>query len=142
MLSLFVSPAARIALVPIFEVDLSHRTLSLKGYEVDIIAATGHFYHESGVVPVDWQFAFQTWERLAGGPWQDDSLDQQAFHRTITGDSWSIEPLDWRPRIQRRGKPPRSNEEKQYLRLVDQICRNRRFFITKNGRFGLGTFNL
>ena len=122
--------------------DLPHRTLSLKGYEVDIIAATGQFYHGSDIAPVDWQFIFQTWERPAGDPWQDDFLDQQALHCTITGDSWSIEPLDWRPRIQRRGKPLLSNGEKQYLRLINQICRNRRFFVTENGRFGLGTFNL
>lgn len=126
--------------VPIFEADLSQRILSLKGYDMDVIARTGEFYQEPSLGPVDWLFAFQGWEHIAGGPW-DDAPSQQAFHRTITGDSWDIEPLDWKPRIQRRGQPARDQEEERYLDIIDQVCQNRRFLVTKHGRFGLGPWN-
>lgn len=128
--------------IPIFEADLPRRTLSLKGYEVDAIVQIGQFHQESSVKPVDWLFVLEVWEHLAGGPWQKDCTRRQAFYRTITGNNWSYEQLDWRPRVQRRGKPPRNQEEWQYLNIVDRVCRNRRFFITKNGRFGLGPWNL
>jgi hypothetical protein len=125
---------------PVVEADLDHRVLSLQGYEVDVIVETGEFYQGSSSSDVDWLFAIQGWEHIAGGPWTDLHVGE-AFCRTITGDSWNVEPLDWKPRVQRHGRPARNQEDGQYLKTIDRVCQNRRFLITKSGRFGLGPWS-
>lgn len=112
--------------------------LSLQGYEVHTIERIGGFYHQVGPQDIDWSVALRAWECVAGGLLNEDPELREAFNRTITSDCLSIEPLDWRKRIVARPKRPWTDEEIEYKKAVDDACINRRFFVTKNGRFGLG----
>jgi len=128
------------ACAPILDTDLNHRVLSLKGYEVDVVVKTREYYQDDQD-NVDWLFALKGWEQMAGGPWQDSHVED-AFHRTITGNRWNVKPLDWKSRIQAAGKPPRNEEDRWYLKTIKRICQNRRFLVTRSGRFVLGPWNL
>ncbi|XPS72424.1 hypothetical protein M3J07_004576 [Ascochyta lentis] len=126
---------------PVFQVSMNRLVLSLRGYEVDVVARTGEFYQDIINLRPDWLSALLSWEHIAGGPWKGENEFERSFNRTITGDGWSIEPLNWKSRIRHRGKPSRNQEDQSYLNLIDQVCQNRRFFLTKSGRFGLGPWN-
>ncbi|KAH7066085.1 heterokaryon incompatibility protein-domain-containing protein [Paraphoma chrysanthemicola] len=126
---------------PVLEANIEARELSLKGFPVDTIARVGDFYQQIRD-NVNWDLALRNWERVAGGPLIENSEAQKAFNRTITADSWLIEPIDWRQRIVRRGQQPRTEEDARYKKIIDDACLNRRFFITRKGRFGLGPWNL
>jgi hypothetical protein len=127
---------------PAFKADLSRRILSIQGYEVDTIARNGDFYQALGHRGVNWDVALQSWERVVGSLLSEDPASGLAFNRTITADCWLNEPLDWRKRIVATNKTPRSAEDIRYEETIKSACYNRRFFVTKNGRFGLGPWNL
>jgi hypothetical protein len=130
------------SLAPTFKADLSRHVLSIQGYEVDTITSNGDFYQALGHRGVSWDVALQSWERVAGGLLSEDPASGLAFNRTITADCWLSEPLDWRKRIVATDKTPRSAEDIRYEETIKSACYNRRFFVTKNGRFGLGPWNL
>jgi hypothetical protein len=127
---------------PLFDADLSYRVLSLQGYEVDTIERIGDFHEQTGSVHKDWYVALRTWEFVAGNLLNEDPESREAFNRTITTDCWAIEPLDWRKRIVVLPKRPTNDEDKNYETAIGYACINRRFFVTKNGRFGVGPWNL
>ncbi|CAO2649679.1 Nn.00g009710.m01.CDS01 [Neocucurbitaria sp. VM-36] len=128
---------------PIYQADISRRLLSLQGYVVDTIDKVGSFHQDIRPSGVDWDLALRGWERVAGGYLDADpeSESRQAFNSTITADHWTVEPMDWRERIVRR-RPPKNEEDKEYKTTIDRACINRRFFVTKDGKFGLGSWNL
>ena len=129
---------------PVFEADLERRILSHKGYKADTVARIGTFQQRMGPQGVDWDLAFRSWELVAGDYLDDEatSYSRQSFSRTVTADCWQTEPLDWRERFKPRRMFQRNDEDKDYKRAVEDPCINRRFFVTQNGRFGLGPWNM
>jgi hypothetical protein len=123
---------------PVFKVDIGRRMLSLKGYQIDTIERIGDFHQQVGVRDINWNLALRAWERVATDLLNDDPESREAFNRTITADRWQVKPLDWRKRIVARPKLPRNDVDKEYKKVVDDACIYRRFFVTKNERFGLG----
>ncbi|KAF2124508.1 HET-domain-containing protein [Dothidotthia symphoricarpi CBS 119687] len=125
----------------VFKADIPRRILSLQGYDIDTIKLVGDFHQET-TQSIDWHFALRGWEHVVGGPWAAGSDTKKAFDRTIVADRWSTEPMDWKQRIRERRKPPKNDNDKEYIKHVNDMCRNRRFFITEKGRFGLGRWNV
>lgn len=72
--------------LPVVEADLDNWNLFIQGYEVDVIVETGKFCHGSLFSDVDWLFALQGWEHIAGGPWTD-CHSGEAFDKTLIGDT-------------------------------------------------------
>lgn len=127
-----------------YQADIPRRILSVQGYVVDTVDRVGGFQQEHGPRSIDWDLGLRAWERVAGRCLSDDpeSDSRKAFNRTLTADHWSIEPLDWRRRITARSKSVQSEEDKMYKSAVNRACINRRFFVTRSGRFGLGPWNM
>lgn len=130
--------------LPVYEADIPSRTLSVKGYEVDVVDRIGGFHMQIGPQNVDWDLALRGWEHVAGKLLEDDPASESriAFNKTITADCWTEEPLDWRKRITGRRSTPKNESDKSYVRRLEDACISRRFFVTKNGRFGLGPWNI
>ncbi|PQE13494.1 hypothetical protein CJF32_00005382 [Rutstroemia sp. NJR-2017a WRK4] len=61
---------------------------------------------------------------------RDDILTEEPFHLTLTAGRFSAAPLANDPR------------EAEYLQTRRRVCSNRRFFVTHDGRFGIGPDNL
>ena len=96
-----------------------------------------------GLRGIDWNIALLSWERVAGSfLGGGDSESRQAFNHTITADCWTTEPLDWRKRAVYRPKRPRSDEDREYTKTIDEACIARRFFVTRDGRFVLGPWDM
>jgi hypothetical protein len=129
---------------PVFKVDLKEHILSLQGYRIDTVAKIGDFHQRTGSQPVDWDIAFRSWELVAGDISSNEqgSESRAAFERTVTADRPLVGPLEWKRRILPRRKLPRNDEDKEYRAVVEEACINRRFFVTKEGGFGLGPWNL
>ncbi|PQE27760.1 hypothetical protein CJF31_00009991 [Rutstroemia sp. NJR-2017a BVV2] len=68
-------------------------------------------------------------EKESGSP-GDDILTEELFHLTLTAGRFSAAPLANDPR------------EEEYLQTRRGVCSNRRFFVTYDGRFGIGPDNL
>jgi hypothetical protein len=126
---------------PVYSVDYQRRLLSLQGYELDTVVRVGSFHQSLGSRRVDWYTALLSWELLAGGQLPEGSESKLAFDRTITA-GHHIEPMDWRTRVFPISKSLRSEEELAYNKVLEDRCIDRRFFVTKSGRFGLGTWNM
>ncbi|KAF2749909.1 HET-domain-containing protein [Sporormia fimetaria CBS 119925] len=126
---------------PIFTADLKTRVLNVQGYIIGTVARAGDFLQDIRGVR-NWEFALQSWEQTAGGPWSEESDLKAAFDRTITAGRWSGNPVDWRSRVPARNNPPKSEQDQVYMTILDEVCVNRRFFVTEEGEFGLGPWNL
>ena len=124
-----------------FNADTFRRVLSLQGFTIDTIAKCGDFERELAMVDIKWGDTLLGWERIAGGPWNDDNEAKRSFNRTITADCWTDEPIDWRPRLHLRGMRDPQNENLEFRDDVHMACLNRRFFVTKEGKFGLGPWD-
>jgi hypothetical protein len=125
---------ASYALLDVYAVDLDSKVLSLQGLEDDSIEYTGDF-NQYICNNVDWNLALRAWEHGGGVENWD------AFNRTITAGCWSKEPLNWKQRIPERGESLRNAEDKAYVAIVRKVCVNRRFFVTRKKRLGLGPWN-
>lgn len=126
---------------PVYEIDYQKRMLSLQGYESDKVIRVGDF-NQSVRSRVDWNTALLSWERVVGVPLPEESEIKAAFDRTITAGYWATDPIDWRTRVLPMNRSLRTEEEKSYNQVLEDVCINRRFFVTKNGRFGLGPWNM
>ncbi|KAJ6200611.1 heterokaryon incompatibility protein-domain-containing protein [Bipolaris maydis] len=51
---------------------------------------------------------------------------------------WRVEPVDWRTRIKPQQEHSHDDEGRDYRLTVRNACTNIYFFMTKDGRFGLG----
>ena len=128
---------------PVFEVHLEYPVLSIRGYIADTVERTGNFHENVGMQGVDWNLVLGSWELVAGGLGDaETSALTTSFNRTVTADCWHTEPLEWRKRIRPRQKRPREGEDANYRTAVEHACVNRRFFVTKENRFGLGPWNM
>jgi hypothetical protein len=122
---------------PIYAASLEERRLSLQGYEVDTLRDVGGYVHDSSRNR-DWDLILRAWERVADrhGP-----RKQREFDRTITAECWTKEPLDWKQKIDPKGQTEPTDDNDEYKTVIGRSCTNRRFFVTKDGRYGLGPWN-
>ncbi|KAI9151566.1 Heterokaryon incompatibility protein [Paramyrothecium foliicola] len=127
-----------------FKVDLPQRVLSLKGFHMDTIVRVGQVMMDwSRFRSCYWYSIVSGWEHVAGGPWSNDQSLQAAFSRTITAGSWANEPQNFVQDFQRRGKPASSGDvDEAYEACIKEMATYRRFFVTQEGRFGLGPWNI
>ncbi|EUC36103.1 hypothetical protein COCCADRAFT_2831 [Bipolaris zeicola 26-R-13] len=117
---------------PHFVIDLEHRILAVAGYKINVVARTR-------IVPV-----LRSWEFVASKELghAETSAMRESFNRTVTADCWQIEPMDWRKRIKPLQEYPRDDEDRDYRLAVYNACICRRFFVTEDGRFGLGPWDM
>jgi hypothetical protein len=117
--------------------------LSVRGFQVDFISKLGDFSQSEGQRSnTSWSYLLQSWEYTAGGPWMDGAEKQKSFFRTITADWWAEEPMDWKDRVKGILPGAPTEDDTAYTDVLEDVCVNRRFFITKTGRFGLGPWNM
>jgi hypothetical protein len=124
---------------PIYAASFEDRRLSLQGYEVDAMSSVGDYVRGAdNPQSHEWNPKLRAWERVAylHGP-----IKQREFDRTITAECWMEEPLDWKQRIAPNGKTAPTGNNVEYKDVIGRSCTNRRFFVTKNGRYGLGPWN-
>ena len=111
----------------------------VEGLEVDTVATVSP--HFDDVIP--FQHIMQQYRKLAGGPWTDSAEEKKfAFSRIMMGDTWREDlPSNWPSVSDVEPRTPLSDADKQNVQmwqLVALCCARRHFFITKQGRFGLG----
>lgn len=131
---------------PCVEADLGQRVLKARGFHLDVIARRGECIHALSRKPAkNWSYLIRNWERIAGGPWSASSNEDLAlsvsFHRTIVADRWPGDSVDWKTEIE-AFESTLFLEEGSYAGAVLYFVANRRFFVTQNGKFGLGPWNL
>lgn len=131
---------------PCIEAELSQRTLKVKGFELDVVAKGGETTFNLGSRQKHrWIYILLDWERVAGGPWSSSSDEHLAlsdsFNRTIVADRWAEGIVDWRAESEALDSSFLPEEE-NYVKAVGCAGINRRFFVTRKGRFGLGPWNL
>lgn len=124
--------------VPAYTVDFSTQVLSLQGYQIDKVDRVGDFHQENQSV-TDWDVLLRAWERVAR---VNGTTSDRAFDRTITVDSWNEDSLDWKQRVPRSPNNIRTEGNMMYRKTLEKTCSNRRFFVTRDGRYGLGPWNL
>jgi hypothetical protein len=149
--------------------------ISVKGFTCGEVVAVGDSVSSwtLGFGRPNYVQLFKKWESLVGGPWEDEKHHNMTrkFALTITGGSWTEEPLDWkawntrdhsqRPWDWRFYMDLSSSEEthegynvrrhidrephdqaEQYARVRDHACEGRRMFLLDGGKgFGLGPEN-
>ena len=114
-------------------------TLLVEGWEIDTVATVGlPFYDEA-----PFQRTMEQCVKLAGGPWTDPAEEKcLAFNRTMMGDAWREDlPSNWQSVSDVEHGTLLSDADKrndQMSQLMGLCCARRRFFVTKQGRFGLG----
>jgi hypothetical protein len=89
-----------------------------------------------------WNITLRSWENTAGGPWEDGSDEKKRVERTIVANRFTQKPLEWRQRLPRlKGRTPPGTTrdgDYDYQACLERACEGRRFFVTKQGRFGTG----
>ncbi|EUC41320.1 hypothetical protein COCMIDRAFT_106492 [Bipolaris oryzae ATCC 44560] len=129
---------------PSFAINLEHRILTVAGCKIDVVARTGIVPVREPWQKIDWGQILRSWERVADeelGHTETSAL-RESFNRAVTADCWQIEPTDWRRRIKPPQDDPCDDEDKKYRLAVYNACICRRFFVTKNGMFGLGPWDM
>lgn len=129
---------------PCFVIDLEYRVLAVTGYEIGVVARTGIVAERNPWQNIDWDHILRSWEFVAGeelGHTETSAL-RESFNRTVTADCWQIEPTDWRKRLKTQQEHSRDDENIDYRLAVRNACVGRRFFMTEDGRFGLGPWDM
>ncbi|KAI8631594.1 heterokaryon incompatibility protein-domain-containing protein [Xylariaceae sp. FL1651] len=128
---------------------LGRHVLTVKGFDLGIIEKRGTYEYNPGDRPVrGWSTTLLNWERVAGGPWLPTSLLaplSKAFNRTIVADRWpparAGDVVDWRTEMETLDANVLP-DGKSYAMALSRAALNRRFFVTQEGGFGLGPWNL
>ncbi|KAI4206284.1 MAG: hypothetical protein LQ346_001180 [Caloplaca aetnensis] len=136
---------------------LTWNSLHLTGWRTDVITICGDVYSRVE----DTTERIRSWEKLAGGPWTSNAdFRRLSFFKTLVADAWSgVLSQDWPERCQERLQEKSQSSrilraerdieaQRSFSRLVPSLstseqvfhasCFQRRFFITRSGRFGLG----
>ncbi|KAJ5030389.1 heterokaryon incompatibility protein-domain-containing protein [Bipolaris maydis] len=100
---------------PMFQIDRGLRVLAVAGCHIDTIKK-------------NWNHTRST----------ETSTRRGSFNRTITADCWRVKPVDWRTKIKPQQEHSHDDEGRDYRLTVRNACTNIYFFMTKDGRFGLG----
>lgn len=101
---------------------------------------TGIIPVRNGLHDIDWGLILRKWERVASEELgsTETSTRRGSFNRTITADCWRVKPVDWRTKIKPQQEHSHDDEGRDYRLTVRNACTNIYFFMTKDGRFGLG----
>ena len=122
-----------------YTIDIPRRVLSVRGFTVDRVAkrtATQRQLRHDGV---NWHTVLQLWESSMSRPFEDDPTSKRSFNRTITADRWPESSMFWEDRISRHGPLGLRQDNKDYWNDLDEVCLNRKMFLTEGGRLGLGS---
>jgi hypothetical protein len=122
---------------PTYTVDYERGILGLKGCCADSQIRTGNFdlIRPDEKPSLNFTVVMLDWESVAN---INDSETKRAFNRTITAGRWTGSLMDWRERLGDWD----STENEACLMLVYHSGENRRFFVTKSGKFGMGPWNM
>ena len=126
--------------------------LIVNGWEADKVATVGPIFDDYDPF---FMRNFDRCKKLAGGPWTSETDGKLiSFDRTMTGDAFRDDlPSDW-PLLKGLDQKARVNattdavdgaqgrQKTQKWQLIALCCMRRRFFITEQGRFGLGPANI
>lgn len=122
------------------KVDIQQSMLLLRGFAADEVLRVGDIGRRIPMVDKIYpsERLLLGWEGVAG---RDSKV---AFDRTISADgvNYDDDDLDWRQHSFWDSKSQETPKFKEYLAILRRAVENRRFFVTRQGSFGLGPWDV
>jgi hypothetical protein len=127
---------------PILTLNIFTRTLSIRGYTVDTIASVSTFFRTVRK-PADLIEIFDDWERLAKNHGLETTQIERAINRLLVADWPGLEKTRWKEMLGGLSqRSPTHGELERYMTVLHNVVLHRSFYVTKNGRLGLGRWNV
>lgn len=115
--------------------DSCTRTLSLKGVTIDRVAYCGSWYDREST---NHAIFVRSWEQIARAAVGWHCAARSSFERTVVADCYVVEQIEHSNRY----RVDDLMSDPQCHALMSRVCHKRRFFVTEQGRFGLGPWTV